>query len=60
MKNLEAVLQIVLMMKDLERDPQSIPLIKRCMIVLKRVRDLEMDLESLALNKRNMISCITE
>lgn len=46
---------MVVMMKDLEMDPRSINLIKRCMIVLKRISDLEMDLKLLPINKRAMI-----
>lgn len=55
MKNLEAVLETVLMMKDLETDTQSIPLITRCIIVLKRISDLEMDLQCHPIKERAMI-----
>lgn len=51
MRNLEAVLETILLMKDV----QSNPLIKRCMIVLKRVSDLEMDLQCLPIKKRATI-----
>ncbi|KAL8144611.1 hypothetical protein AgCh_002974 [Apium graveolens] len=55
MKNLEAVFETIIMMKDLETDPQSMNFIKRCMIVLERITDLEMDLKLLPITKRAMI-----
>lgn len=51
MRNLEAVLETIRLMKDV----QSNPLIKRCMIVLKKVSDLEMDLQCLPIKKRATI-----